>query len=263
MNKAFYWKVYWILVAAAAFGLVAIVPYALAPQAEALKNTHTPIPLPLVIALQIGVQVIAFAVMIAIGLFFANRTGLGLPIVEAKLRGEPVGARLRAVLPISVILGVVGAFIIVGLDEVVFQPALKAELANSVSKLPGLAANRAAWQGFLASFYGGIDEELLLRLLVMSLLAWLGHFISRKPDGTPTVAVFWIANVLAAVLFGLGHLPATAQLVPITPLVVVRAVVLNGLVGIACGYLYFTRGLESAMISHFSADIILHVLFAI
>ena len=88
-------------------------------------------------------------------------------------------------------------------------------------------------------------------------------FISHTADGRPTIAVLWIANVLAAVLFGLGHLPATAALFPLTPLVITRAVVLNGLLGIAFGYLYMTRGLESAMISHFSADIVLHVLLAL
>jgi membrane protease YdiL (CAAX protease family) len=97
----------------------------------------------------------------------------------------------------------------------------------------------------------------------MTLLAWLGHFVSKTADGRPTVAVLWIANILAAVLFGLGHLPATAALLPITPLVVLRAIVLNGLGGVIFGWLYFTRGLESAMLSHFSADLILHVLFAL
>jgi membrane protease YdiL (CAAX protease family) len=97
----------------------------------------------------------------------------------------------------------------------------------------------------------------------MSLLAWLGKFVSKTEDGRPTVLIFWVANILAAILFGLGHLPATATLVPLTPLIVVRAIVLNGLLGIALGYLYFTRGLESAIISHFSADIVLHVLLAL
>ncbi|MDD3715217.1 MAG: CPBP family intramembrane metalloprotease, partial [Atribacterota bacterium] len=32
--------------------------------------------------------------------------------------------------------------------------------------------------------------------------------------------------------------------------------------GLAFGWLYWTRGLESSMIAHFSADIVLHVLFA-
>jgi len=98
---------------------------------------------------------------------------------------------------------------------------------------------------------------------MMSVLAWLGKFISHTPDGRPTTAILWIANVLAAVLFGLGHLPATSALLPLTPLFVTRAIVLNGLLGVAFGYLYMTRGLESAMISHFSADIVLHVLLAL
>ncbi len=63
--------------------------------------------------------------------------------------------------------------------------------------------------------------------------------------------------------FGLGHLPATSVILPLTPLVVVRAVILNGLAGIAFGYLFFTTGLESAMISHFTADLILHFLLAL
>jgi membrane protease YdiL (CAAX protease family) len=115
----------------------------------------------------------------------------------------------------------------------------------------------------LASFYGGIAEEILLRLLVMSFFVWLGHFVSKTIDGKPTAAVIWIANILAAVFFGLGHLPTTAMLVPLTPLVVTRAVVLNGLLGIGFGWLYWKRGLEAAMISHFSADIVLHVLLAL
>ncbi len=44
----------------------------------------------------------------------------------------------------------------------------------------------------------------------MSLLAWLGKFISHTADGKPTTGVWWTANILAAILFGLGHLPATA-----------------------------------------------------
>ena len=97
----------------------------------------------------------------------------------------------------------------------------------------------------------------------MSFLAWLGKFISKTSEGKPTAAVFWIANILAAVLFGLGHLPTTSLLVALTPLVVTRAVILNGLIGIVCGWLYWKRGLESAMVAHFSADLVLHVLLAL
>ena len=97
----------------------------------------------------------------------------------------------------------------------------------------------------------------------MSLFAWLGGFVSKTQDGKPTSAVFWIANLLAAVLFGLGHLPATEMIIPLTPLVITRAILLNGIGGIIFGWLYWKRGLEAAMIAHFSADIVLHVLLAL
>ena len=263
VKKPFNWKIFWILAAAAAFGLVAIIPYSLALQAGSPALQHLPMPLPFLLAIQIGQQILMFALLIGLGLLLANRTGLGLPILEARLRGEPVADRLRSILPISVVLGVLASLLIIALDVYVFQPALKAELAGAASALTTGAAKPAAWKGFLASFYGGIDEELLLRLFVMSLFAWLGQFISKTADGRPTIGVLWTANLLAAVLFGLGHLPATAALIPLTPLVILRAIVLNGLAGVAFGYLYFTRGLESAMISHFSADLVLHVLFAL
>jgi Type II CAAX prenyl endopeptidase Rce1-like len=96
-----------------------------------------------------------------------------------------------------------------------------------------------------------------------SILVWLGHSISKTEEGHPTLAVLWSANILAAVLFGPGHLPATAAVFPLTPLVILRAIALNGLIGIAFGYLYFKHGLEAAILSHFTADIILHVIPAL
>ena len=262
--KPFNWKIFFILLAAATFGLIAIIPYSLALQAGAPKPAQLPMPLPLLAAIQIIVQMAMFGIAIAIGLFFANRIGLGTPILESRLKGESIADKIRTILPISVILGIVASLLIIALDAFVFQPALKVELGNKASILASTsAATPAAWKGFLASFYGGIDEEILLRLCLMTFLAWLGHFISKTAEGKPTVAILWIANILAAILFGLGHLPATSLLLPLTPLVILRAVVLNGLAGIAFGYLYFTRGLESAMLSHFSGDLILHVLLAL
>jgi membrane protease YdiL (CAAX protease family) len=260
-TKPFNWKIFFILLAACVWGLIAILPYVL----ELQKGILSKIPLPLwaLLPIQILQNTIMFAIAIGIGLWVANRIGLGLPILEAKLAGKSVGEKLKAILPISIIIGVVGSVLIIALDIYVFGPTLKATLGDKAAAVNLQQGQPAAWKGLLASFYGGIDEEVLLRLFLMSLLAWLGKFVSKTPEGRPTIIVLWIANILAAVLFGLGHLPATATLLPLTPLVVLRAVVLNGLLGIALGYLYFTRGLESAIISHFSADIVLHVLLAL
>jgi membrane protease YdiL (CAAX protease family) len=151
---------------------------------------------------------------------------------------------------------------ILALEFLVFQPAIRHQ-SPAASAALSLWNQPAAWKGLLASFFGGIDEEIQLRLFALNLFLWLGRFIFRKPYGRPTAIAFWIANILAALLFGLGHLPAYSMLAPLTPVIVARAVALNGLLGLAFGYLYWTRGLESAMLSHFSADLLLHVILAL
>jgi hypothetical protein len=46
----------------------------------------------------------------------------------------------------------------------------------------------------------------------------------------------------------------------LNPLFITRALVLNGLGGLAFGWLYWKQRLESVMMAHFSADIVLHVI---
>jgi len=58
---------------------------------------------------------------------------------------------------------------------------------------------------------------------------------------------------------GAGYLPTTAVLLPLTPLVIARALLLNGIGGMIFGWLYWKRGLLAAMMAHFSTDIVLHV----
>ena len=263
MNKPFNWKIFFILLAASIVGVVAVIPYSLAIQSSQLSELNLPIPTWLLISLQVIQNTVMFAVVILVGLFAANRVGLGLPVLEARLRGEAVGQKIKAFLLPSILLGIVGSALVILLDALVFNPLLMAELGEKAAALNQEALQPAAWKGLLASFYGGIDEEILLRLGLMSVLVWLGRFVSKTEEGHPTLAVLWSANILAAILFGLGHLPATAAIFPITPLVIVRAIALNGLIGIACGYLYFKHGLESAMLSHFTADIVLHVILAL
>ena len=263
MKSVINWKIFFILWIASIFSVIAILPYLLSLQSSVLQNLKLPFPLPVVITLQIVQNAILFAIAIFAGLFFAGRVGLGTPILDSFTRSETVANKVRAILPLSIILGVASTLIVLGLEIFYFQPAMMKELGDTATTLNLQTSQPAAWKGFLASFYGGIAEEILLRLFVMSLFVWLGRFLSKTSDGKPTNTIFGIANLLAAILFGLGHLPATALLVPLTPLVIARAIILNGLIGIVCGWLYWKRGLESAMISHFSADLVLHVLLAL
>lgn len=260
--KSINWKVFFILLAASVFGVITVLPYTLTLQADVLAKATLPMPLPLLLVIQVTTNAVMFAIAIFIGLLLAKRIGLGLPILEAKLAGEHVTARVKAILLPSILPGIAASILIIALDKYLFGPGLVAQLGDAANALNLQTSQPPAWQGLLASFYGGINEEILLRLFILTLLAWLGKFINSTPEGKPTLAVFWTVNALTAILFGLGHLPVTSTIISLTPLVVVRAIVLNGLAGLVFGYLYWTRGLESAMLSHFSADLVLHVLIA-
>jgi membrane protease YdiL (CAAX protease family) len=263
MKTIINWKVFFILWIAAIVAVILLLPYAFEVQSSAIDLTKLPLPLPVVLVIQILQNAILFAIVVFAGLFFAGRVGLATPILDAWTRGEPAADKVRAILPLSIILGVVTTLIVLALEFFYFQPAMMKELGGTAAALNLQTAQPAAWKGFLASFYGGIAEEIQLRLFVMSLFVWLGRFVSKTSEGKPTSAVFWMANILAAILFGLGHLPTAALLVPLTPLIVARAVILNGMIGVVCGWLFWKRGLESAMVAHFSADLILHVILAL
>ena len=104
--------------------------------------------------------------------------------------------------------------------------------------------------------YGGVVEEVMLRLFMMSLMAWLGWKVFfRKAEKAP-LGVIIAANVIAAMIFAAGHLPATAMLFEITPLLVVRCFLFNGGFGLFFGWLYRRFGIQYAMIGHALAHIV-------
>lgn len=230
---AFNWTLFAVLLAAAALGGIAVIPYAFALNKDKLAESPlSPGKLAIATAAQ---TIIMYGVLIFVGLLAADAVGLQV-------------ASDISVLPLAALLGVVATIVLVLLENYVFQPRLP-------DALRGADQNIALWKRFIASFYGGINEEIMTRLFLVSGIVWLLGQVWPVGDG-----VFWAAIGLAAVLFGLGHLPATAALTRLTPLIVVRAIALNAIIGVLCGWLFWQHGLVAAMVAHFSADIVLHVL---
>ncbi|WP_370575022.1 CPBP family intramembrane glutamic endopeptidase [Methanomethylovorans sp.] len=244
-------KLFLILLIACIFGTIAVLPYTLTLQGELLQNL--PVPLYVLLAAQLIQAIVLFGVAIFVGLYFAKKVGLGLPILEGWLEGRVVKSYLKSILGISIGLGILAGILIIGLDYLFSFAGVPINVTKA-------SINPPAWQGFLASFYGGINEEVLLRLFVMTLIAWMIFRIKKTEEGKPTNTGMWLAIIIAAVIFGAGHLPAVMAITTLTPLVIVRTIILNAVGGIIFGWLYWKKGLESAMISHFSADIVLHVI---
>ncbi|HEX7467270.1 MAG TPA: CPBP family intramembrane glutamic endopeptidase [Methanobacterium sp.] len=247
MKISINWKLFVILLIASFITSLMVLPYTLA-LSPALAKVFTP----LALIAQLIQSLVIFSIAIFMGLYLYKRVGFNLPILEGWLEGREVGNYLKSILGISIGLGVLSGIIIVILSFL-FTP-VSSIFQNASISVP-------IWKAFLACFYGGISEEILLRLFLMTLIVWIFFKINKTADGKPTVIGIWLAIIISAVIFGLGHLPITGTITSITPLIVVRAVLLNGIAGIVFGWLYWKKGLESAMIAHFSADIVLQVIF--
>jgi membrane protease YdiL (CAAX protease family) len=79
----------------------------------------------------------------------------------------------------------------------------------------------------------------------------------------------WIANVIAALAFGAGHLPLVLMLTGATsvaelsPIILVEVFLLNGLVGLLAGQRYMKDGLIAASGVHFWTDVVFHVIWGL
>jgi len=241
------WKLFLILFVASIIASLLVLPYALA-LSPALASVFTPV----VLIAQLIQSIILFAIAILVGLTLYKRVGFKMPILDGWLEGKEVGNYLKSILGISVGLGVLAGILIIIFSFL---------FTSASSVLQGAELTVPLWKSFLASFYGGIGEEILFRLFVMTVIVWIFYKIKKTPEGKPTTIGISLAIIITAILFGIGHLPITGSIIAITPLVIARAILLNGIGAIIFGWLYWKKGLESAMISHFSADIVLHVLF--
>ena len=114
------------------------------------------------------------------------------------------------------------------------------------------------WAGALASIYGAVNEEVLCRLFLLTLIYFILNKIFRFGTGKRLYAL-WAATILVALIFGLGHLPAAFQLSSPSAFEIFRILFLNGVAGVVFGWLYWSRGLWTAMAAHFVADLVIHV----
>ncbi len=167
------WKLFIILLIMSIFGWFAVLPYTLTLQSNVLQNL--PVPLSVLLTTQFIQSLIISVIAIFAGLYFAKKVGLGLPIIEGWLEGKPVKDYFISILPISIGLGIIAGVLILGLDYL-FSFAGAAINVSTSQLIP------PAWQGLLASFYGGINEEILLRLFLMTLLVWIFFKIKKTED---------------------------------------------------------------------------------
>jgi membrane protease YdiL (CAAX protease family) len=233
-------------------GIVALIPTQIPLLQQQLRAySQTDIPPLWVILISINLpEVLLLIIAVSVGIFCTPPLALSSRLIDKLVVRKASTISLAQELKWSLGVGLSTAVLVLGLDWLM------------TPLLPKALQSQAATPKFYAIagiFHGGLTEEILMRWGLMSFLVWALWKIFKRGTNLPSRWIYQAAILIAALLFGLGHLPATAALVPLTPFLIGRAVLLNGIVGIGYGWLFWQYSLEAAMIAHIS----FHVLSAI
>lgn len=198
-----------------------------------------------VIGLVTALQSAGYGIVLgALGIFFGKKTGLWKD--ETTITKKP--------LMLTILISVAGGLALILPDILFFGKYSQAimDLYASKPTIPYLLATVT---------YGAVIEEVMLRLFMMSLIAFILHKLFGKKSAYPTTGILIAANVIAALLFAAGHLPATAMMMGITPMILFRCFLLNGGFGLLFGWLYRKFGLRYAMLAHSGCHVISKLLW--
>jgi len=119
----------------------------------------------------------------------------------------------------------------------------------------------------LASISAGIGEEIMFRAFVFGLWAWILTWAFKRFNGRQ--AALWIANLIAALAFGAGHLGSVMVLAgasnpaDLPAGLLAEIFVLNGIIGLVAGERYIKEGLVAAVGVHFWTDVIWHIIWGL
>jgi membrane protease YdiL (CAAX protease family) len=196
----------------------------------------------------------AAIVLVAYGLIALGGYWLSGKINLPGIFSPEGGWKRWVVIPMFIGLGG-GLFLVVG--DLLFAQI------NGVGKFP----HPAFPLSILSAITAGIGEEILFRGFVLVLFTFIFNWIFKRLE--KPLAPFWIANILAALIFAAGHLPTAMYLTGATsitqlnPIMLLEIFVLNGAIGVLAGERYKEDGLVAAAGVHFWADMVFHVLWGL
>ena len=217
-------------------------PASIQQQLMAEVNNLVPggVPVNLLLGAMTAVQSAGYGLVLGgLGIWLGKKTGLWKD--ERNLAKKP--------LIITLVAAVIGGLALI-LPDLLFFGRYSDAIMDSYAAKPTV-------DYLLATVtYGAVIEEVILRLFVMSVIAFILHKVFGKKKELPSTAILMAANVIAAVLFAAGHLPATVILIGSSPLILFRCFLLNGGFGLLFGWLYRKYGLRYAMIAHGGCHIV-------
>jgi membrane protease YdiL (CAAX protease family) len=181
------------------------------------------------------------------GVALTPAVGFRAPLFEAAATRRPILTELWSQLRPGVYAGVPAGLVLLVFTR--FSPPEIARLAERFE--PPLLARL---------LYGGVTEEVLMRWGVMTSLTWLMWRLLQRPGDAVRPAYVSVAIVASSLIFGLGHLPVAHFLLGgLTPSTLAWVIGANTSFGLLFGWLFWRRGLESAMVAHAMTHLVSHL----
>jgi hypothetical protein len=211
------------------------------PQAQ---GKPLPIPMAMIRLLSVVQPGVLVGIAAFVGAVLAPKLGLSAPACQALAEKRPFFAALRPQILPGVIGGAIAAPSMIGC-WLLWKPLLAPSFTQKVTEFSHMLPPATRL------LYGGITEEVLLRWGFMTFLVWLVWKLFQKEKGIPRPGYVVAAIFLSAVVFGAGHLPIATSLNGSPNLALISYVIVaNSIFGIIAGFLYWKKGLESAIIAH-------------
>jgi hypothetical protein len=191
------------------------------------------------------------AIAVLVGTSLARKVSLTSPVAEAIATGGDAMQAFRPQWLPGLVGGITGGVSIVAI-ALIWKPFLPPDVVTRVAELGTLLPIPTR------ILYGGFTEELLLRWGLMTFLVWVPWRVFQHRDEVPKPTYFVSAILISSVLFSMGHLPIASLLVPkLTLALTSYVIVANSVFGLIAGYLYWKKGLESAMLAHMLTHVVL------
>jgi membrane protease YdiL (CAAX protease family) len=177
----------------------------------------------------------------------------GLPRL---LKADAPAGLGRLVLPAASLgLGLIIGLLLLGAIRLAIEPTIPAAGVRIAA-----AGAVPVWRRVVIIYVAAVGEELVFRLVLLSAVAGLTTRLLRGAAGVPSRAVTWGATVLSALAFAAAHLPAWSAMGPPSLGLAFVVMTLNGVSGLAFGYVFVTRGNVAAMWTHAGADCAIHLI---
>lgn len=79
------WRIFWVLLIAAIFGYLAVLPYAFEVLGKMMQGRALPMSIPVFVVVQTLQSLIVFGVAVGVGLLLAPKVGIETPLLQAWL----------------------------------------------------------------------------------------------------------------------------------------------------------------------------------